>query len=168
MNIADRATWLFGLGCLLVVSVGCRAGVQKIQMERVDQEPGGNRGYFVGSAPPPAPRRDTREIAELQVELPTKQPAATRPSRMTETPRMAEAPMVVLPEPEEPGEMYTVQKGDTLWSIARKFYGKGTFWPRIFDANRDQLSEPGRLRAGMRLRIPAAEEASVPSETYTK
>ena len=29
--------------------------------------------------------------------------------------------------------MYTVQHGDTLWSIAEKFYGDGNDWKIIFD-----------------------------------
>lgn len=58
------------------------------------------------------------------------------------------------PEP-EPGT-YTVQPGDTLSSIARQVYGKASLWRVIFDANRDILDDPGRIKPGQVLRIPPA------------
>lgn len=59
---------------------------------------------------------------------------------------------------------YVVQKGDTLWVIAKKVYGKGSQWHRIYDANRDRLASPeANLKLGMKLAIPAAEAAPVPS-----
>lgn len=61
------------------------------------------------------------------------------------------------PEPEptpEPWRTYTVQPGDTLWVIARQAYGQGALWRVIFEANRDTLSDPGRLSPGQILKIP--------------
>jgi len=49
---------------------------------------------------------------------------------------------------------YTVQPGDTLSSIAEKFLGKASEYNRIFEANRDQLNDPNRIRAGQELVIP--------------
>ncbi|MBN1991158.1 MAG: LysM peptidoglycan-binding domain-containing protein [Anaerolineae bacterium] len=57
------------------------------------------------------------------------------------------------PEP-EPGT-YTVQPGDTLWLIAVKVYGTGGLWYLIFEANRDLLDDPGRIRPGQVLKVPA-------------
>ena len=54
-------------------------------------------------------------------------------------------------------QSYTVQKGDTLSHIAQKHYGKASAWPRIFEANRDQLDDPDRIKPGQVLRIPAAQ-----------
>lgn len=51
---------------------------------------------------------------------------------------------------------YTVQKGDTLSHIAKAHYGKASQWRRIFDANRDQLDDPDRIKPGQVLKIPAA------------
>jgi nucleoid-associated protein YgaU len=50
---------------------------------------------------------------------------------------------------------YEVQKGDTLSRIARHFYADANAWRRIFDANRDQLSDPDRIQPGQMLKIPA-------------
>ena len=50
---------------------------------------------------------------------------------------------------------YTVVKGDTLWGIARKFYGNGERWPAIYNANRHIIVRPNLIYAGQRLVIPA-------------
>ena len=49
---------------------------------------------------------------------------------------------------------YTVASGDTLSKIAKQFYNDGNQWQRIFDANRDILSNPDRISPGQHLRIP--------------
>ncbi|WP_028919368.1 LysM peptidoglycan-binding domain-containing protein [Pseudoxanthomonas suwonensis] len=57
-----------------------------------------------------------------------------------------------------PEQTYTVAKGDTLSAIAKQFYGKASAWPRIFDANRDQLDDPDRIQPGQVLKIPPAKD----------
>jgi len=52
------------------------------------------------------------------------------------------------------GRTYVVQKGDTLYGIARKFYGDQSKWKVIYNANRGQLKSPDKLKAGMKLVIP--------------
>ena len=56
-----------------------------------------------------------------------------------------------------------VQKGDTLWSIPAKpeMYGKATHWRRLFDANRDLLKSPDRLKVGMTLQVPRGDTDAV-------
>ncbi|UYV37869.1 LysM peptidoglycan-binding domain-containing protein [Rhodobacteraceae bacterium D3-12] len=49
---------------------------------------------------------------------------------------------------------YTVQSGDSLGSIARKFYGDARFHTKIFEANRQFLASPNKIRPGQRLSIP--------------
>lgn len=47
---------------------------------------------------------------------------------------------------------YTVKKGDTLWAISVKFYGTGSKWTQIADAN--GIKDPKTLQIGKVLRIP--------------
>lgn len=49
---------------------------------------------------------------------------------------------------------YKVTKGDSLYDIAKKVYGDGNQWKKIFDANRDKLRDPGMLSDGMELKLP--------------
>jgi nucleoid-associated protein YgaU len=49
---------------------------------------------------------------------------------------------------------YTVVPGDTLSAIAGSFYGDPNLWPRLFDANRDQIIDPNLIFPGQVLRIP--------------
>ena len=50
---------------------------------------------------------------------------------------------------------YTVQGGDTLSKIAREYLGDGNAYMKIFNANRDQLSDPDKIRPGQVLKIPS-------------
>ncbi|RLS47386.1 MAG: LysM domain-containing protein [Planctomycetota bacterium] len=50
---------------------------------------------------------------------------------------------------------YTVQKGDTLMELSRKFYGSDTEWKRILDANANLKGDAKAIAPGMKLIIPA-------------
>ena len=41
-------------------------------------------------------------------------------------------------------EKYVVKKGDCLWKISRKFYGEGTKWKTIYDANKAIIEETAK------------------------
>jgi len=49
---------------------------------------------------------------------------------------------------------YTVKPGDTLSAIARQFLGNSNAYMDIFEANRDQLSDPNKIKPGQVLKIP--------------
>jgi LysM repeat protein len=49
---------------------------------------------------------------------------------------------------------YTVQSGDTLSKISKEVYGDATQYNKIFDANRDKLSDPNKIYPGQELVIP--------------
>lgn len=49
---------------------------------------------------------------------------------------------------------YTVVAGDCLWAIARRFYGRGSDWTRIYDANKDKISNPNLIYPGQVFVIP--------------
>ena len=52
------------------------------------------------------------------------------------------------------GTTYTVQAGDTLSSIAKRFFGSANDYMDIFNANRDQLTDPDKIKPGQVLKIP--------------
>jgi|GEM_PF-1488581 len=58
------------------------------------------------------------------------------------------------------GPTYTVKAGDNLTRIATRALGDGQRWDEIFAANRDQLDNPGQVREGMVLALPAGAPAS--------
>ena len=49
---------------------------------------------------------------------------------------------------------YTVQAGDTLGKIAKEHLGNANAYMKIFDANKDQLTDPNKIKPGQVLRIP--------------
>lgn len=49
------------------------------------------------------------------------------------------------------GQTYTVQAGDSLSKIGSHY---GVSWQKIFEANRDKLSDPDKIRPGQELTIP--------------
>jgi len=52
-------------------------------------------------------------------------------------------------------QFHTVVSGDTLWKVSKKYYGKGSRYPEIFEANRPMLTHPDKIYVGQVLRIPA-------------
>ena len=48
----------------------------------------------------------------------------------------------------------TVQKGNTLWGISRKNYGRGILYVHVFEANRDQIQNPHLIYPGQVFTIP--------------
>jgi len=58
------------------------------------------------------------------------------------------------PPLESGGQLYVVQRGDSLWRIAKRYYGRGSQWPKIFEANRDRIENPNLIFPDQELRIP--------------
>lgn len=53
------------------------------------------------------------------------------------------------------GKTYTVKKGDCLWKISRQFYGKGSSYPTIYNANKGVVGgNPNLIYPGQKLTIP--------------
>ena len=51
-------------------------------------------------------------------------------------------------------DSYTVQKGDSLWSIAVRAYQDGYKWSEIVKANQDKIANPDQIEVGMVLALP--------------
>jgi len=50
-------------------------------------------------------------------------------------------------------EYYTIQKGDTLWKIAEKFYGNGAKYTKIVEDNKEVIKDPDKIFPGQKIRI---------------
>jgi nucleoid-associated protein YgaU len=64
-------------------------------------------------------------------------------------------------------QTYTVRDGDCLWGIARKFYGDGSKWKAIYNANKDKIGSSYTIYEGMVLTIPDAKTAASSSSSTT-
>jgi len=71
-------------------------------------------------------------------------------------------PTVAVAKKEEPAPAvnpksngtHVVQSGDTLWAIAKKYYGNGSQYTKIFNANKDKIKNPNLIYPGQVLTIP--------------
>ena len=166
--------WIAGLAAALALA-GCytttRMAAKVTEVPRVDIGlEGGNRGYLIGTPPEGSQMKTTRQMVEATIEIPSfykpkpgvGAPAAPQGADAAPTAEESAGP----PGASGPYDTYVVQKGDSLWSIAAQpgIYGRASRWRRIFDANRDLLKSPDRLKAGMTLKIPRG--AGVGSTTY--
>ena len=57
-------------------------------------------------------------------------------------------------DPYDATQYHEVKKGDTLWKIAEKYYGDGSLYGKIFEANKTILKDPNVIKIGQKLRIP--------------
>ena len=63
-------------------------------------------------------------------------------------------------KPASPAQVYVVQAGDTLWSIAQRLYGNPLMWSHIYYANQSQIHDPNEIYPGQNLTIPKAGTAT--------
>jgi nucleoid-associated protein YgaU len=52
------------------------------------------------------------------------------------------------------GQFHTVARNETLYSLARSYYGDERRWKDIYRANQDSITDPNRIFVGQRLLIP--------------
>lgn len=52
------------------------------------------------------------------------------------------------------GKYHTVARKETLYSLARMYYGDARKWKEIYQANQDTISDPNKIFVGQRLLIP--------------
>jgi resuscitation-promoting factor RpfA len=75
-------------------------------------------------------------------------PTHTKPAKPKARPQPSSSPI-----PNGQISAYTVLSGDTLWSIAADHHVRDG-WMRIYEANRDVVTDPDLIRIGQSLRIP--------------
>lgn len=76
--------------------------------------------------------------------------ASSKPKIVPQPVRAAENP------PKPANQTYTVVRGDCLWNIAKKYYGNGSKYTVIYNANRDKIKNPNLIYPGQVLTIPTA------------
>ncbi len=57
-------------------------------------------------------------------------------------------------EPQTSERYHVVEKGDTLYRLARMYYGDQSRWRDLYEANRSKIGDPNKIRVGQRLLIP--------------
>lgn len=92
----------------------------------------------------PVPARQIEEAPVQAAPVPTAstptRPVPTRPGAMRPT--------------TSSGRTHIVARGDTLFSLAQKYYGNRSKWRDIYAANRDVMPNETALKPGMQLKIP--------------
>ncbi len=107
--------------------------------------------------------RHWQAIAKANPNVDPQKLRAGQTLRVPEDPENVQGVVVGAGEPETPTASeperieHIVQNNDSLWKIAASFYGDGTKWRIIRDANRELVGDDGsRLRPGMTIVIPPA------------
>jgi len=128
-------TWIL-VAVMALAVIGCE------QKRKEDELPQIDPAELEASAPPleATPAKTVgSEVGTPAVEVET---PATTPPATTDRPA-APAP-----------QTYTMKRGDTLYSLARRFYGDGKLWTRIADANKDTVRDVTDIPVGTVLTIP--------------
>lgn len=109
---------------------------------------------------PPRSTRDSSADADASATLAAE--AAPKPTHSSSTPPKIPSDEA-RSEPSPPSQTvlesadaryYTVKEGDTLYSIARQVYGEGKYWKVIYDANRNLIKDPVKLKLQWKLELP--------------
>lgn len=80
------------------------------------------------------------------------------PAKVAGAAAAAEPPSAPAAEPSVPAtkaRIITVQPGFTLWGIARKSYGDGFLYVRVYEANKDQIRDPDLIYPGQVFTVPS-------------
>jgi len=96
----------------------------------------------------PSPQQQAGTITPLPISLPAT--SLNTPSRPGAAKPAAAEPIAAPATP----RTHTVVTGDTLSTIAKRYYGSTSRWTEILEANKATLRDPASLRIGMKLKIP--------------
>ena len=106
-----------------------------------------------------ASEAEKNEIWNAIKTIPTWQKDIAADIRVTGGPAAAPAPTTSSGAAANSGatsaKTYTVKAGDTLSRIAKEVLGNAQDYMRIFELNKDQLSDPDRIKPGQVLRLPS-------------
>lgn len=86
------------------------------------------------------------------IDYATKKVTVTKPDNSSKSTLKTETPRETSGKPT--AKTYTVKSGDCLWTIAKKYYGNGAQYTKIYNANKDKISNPNLIYVGQVLTIP--------------
>lgn len=78
----------------------------------------------------------------------------TRTASDTTTTRAPAKTTTIIPATPAGPRTHTIKKGDTLYSLARQYYGAQGKWKDIWEANRSTVPDPNKLMVGTKIVIP--------------
>ncbi len=181
-NLRNLRALSCGLALVSLIS-GCIIRTYSVVKDRVDQQVTGNQGYLTGSNPAgtQAPKKFTQrtsKVVEIELRSPVKVERLKEPPKPIENRQTNDTslegnlgfiegkPEALKPIPTGQSmasittaakfDTYKVQKGDTLQKISSRpeIYGTSKKWMKIYEANKDKLKSPDKIRPGQELRIP--------------
>jgi len=157
-----------------------------LAMDKPALAPGAGADAETAEAPAPGGEAPSREapapaepepigrltLAPARVETPMPMPAeADAPQHPAEPVDVSvhepPAPEPASPAPVPQRPVHVVAKGETLTTIAKRYYGSdgARLWRRIWEANKDRLADPHRLDLGQSLVIPGLPAETPPAAT---
>ena len=132
--------------------------VERGKIEKVSVE--GNKGYLQTKEIPEKKLESTKEkkgIATLKPygTIPHPQVVYQQPPTGEKKYKKEEGSGTIVATTTPDSTTYVVQKGDTLQKISSKVYGTTKKWKKIFEANKELLKDPDKIKPGQELVIPA-------------
>jgi len=169
MQDPNKNSFLPGLILLLLTftASGCVVRTYSVYKERADIDlTSGNRGLLQGKSNEPTtvakPNRETKvveiEVFPLIKSLKKDNTKAVEKKAADQEVKGSGQISEVASQPQNlpaAAQEYKVQNNDTLQKIAQKFYGTMHKWNKIYEANKDQLKGPDKIKPGQILKIPA-------------
>jgi nucleoid-associated protein YgaU len=107
--------------------------------------------YFNGTV---ATEAEKNQIWDAIKTIPTWQKDVVADIRVTGGPSAGGGTPKAAAPPSTAGKSYTVKSGDTLSRIAKEHLGDAKDYMKIFNLNKDQLTDPDLIKPGQVLRLP--------------
>lgn len=99
---------------------------------------------------PAAPEQEP----EVAAAPPADEPEAEAEADVAAAPPAAEDPELTAPKLQRADGAVIIRRGDNLWRISRRVYGKGIRYSTIYLANQDQIHDPNRIWPGQVFAVP--------------
>lgn len=127
-----------------------RAAIPAIEAAAKDAMPESAKPMPMAESAPPASGGDMSAEAKTPPA-----PAAPTEAAQPQAEAKAEAPQSVEQAPlKESKDSVIIRKGDTLWQISRRVYGRGVRYTTIYLANQDQIDDPNKITPGQVFGVP--------------